>query len=282
MDFNDYRIYFYNNYHNGDVFYSKEFVRDIKNKIGIDHYYIHRNNTSILKDFDIKQINGNTPNNNLTISYNNNKDLFINTWIGQNSKYLIYDCSLKSNYLLYTDIYNKLNIDIEPIGYYIPDIDFDAINKSKIDNFNFKDSVLICNNYVFSGQATNFNFDPIVNKLSDIFKDKLFILTNNNTNLVKDNVLLAGSIIGYESNNLLDISYMSTKINTIIGRGSGPFCFSHIKQNMSDKDKKFISFTNSENEGKWVPDSESTAKQYWSNNFNIDSVINFIKNNINN
>jgi len=55
--YKDHNIYFYNNYHNGDVFYSKEFVRDIKSKIGKEHYYIHNNNPAILKDFDIKQIN---------------------------------------------------------------------------------------------------------------------------------------------------------------------------------------------------------------------------------
>ena len=97
--YKDFDIYFYNNYHNGDVFYSKEFVRDIKKQIGLSHHYIHRNNPSILKDFDISQIKGYIPNTSSLSKKDNN--LYINTWVGQNdAKYLKYDCSLKSNYLI--------------------------------------------------------------------------------------------------------------------------------------------------------------------------------------
>lgn len=279
--YQNYNIYFFNNYHNGDVFYSKEFARDIKNKIGLDHYYIHNNDFSILKDFDIKQIKTVTPDNSLSLSTRNN-DLFINTWVGQaQAKYLLYNCSLKSNYLIYTDIYKSLGINIEPIGFYIPKVDFEKVDKLNIDNYfqNKKKSILICNNNVFSGQSINFDFDPIIDYLSNIYQDTLFILTND-SRLSKSNVINVNNIIGYNMRNLLEISYLSTKVDVIIGRGSGPFCFSHIQDNMKNDKKIFISFTHQENEGKWVPDSESNAKQFWSNNFDQNSIINFIKNNI--
>ena len=280
--YQNHNIYFFNNYHNGDVFYSKEFVRDIKNKIGIDHYYIHNNDFSILKDFDIKQIKSPTPDNSLSLSTRNN-DLFINSWVGQaQSKYLLYNCSLKSNYLIYTDIYKSLGINIEPIGFYIPKVDFEKVDKLNIDNYfqNIKKKfILVCNNNVFSGQSINFDFDPIIDHLSNIYQDTLFILTND-SRLSKSNVINVNNIIGYNMRNLLEISYLSTKVDVIIGRGSGPFCFSHIQENMKNPDKKFISFTHQENEGKWVPDSESNAKQFWSNNFDQNSIMNFIKNNI--
>lgn len=276
--YKNYNIYFFNNYHNGDVFYSKEFVRDIKNKIGINHYYIHNNDFSILKDFDINQIRIATPDNSISLSKKNN-DLFINTWVGQaNAKYLKYNCSLKSNYLIYTDIYKSLEIQIEPINFYIPNVNFEKVDQLNINNFfdNIKKkTVLVCNNNVFSGQSVNFDFDPIINYISDIYKDVLFILTNN-SNLSKQNVINVNNIIGYNMKNLLEISYLSTKTDIIIGRGSGPFCFSHIEDNINNDKKTFISFTNNENEGKWVSDSESKAEQYWFNNYDNDYIINSI------
>lgn len=273
--FQKFNIYFYNNFHNGDVFYSKEFVRDIKNKIGSDHYYIHLNDFSILKDFDIKQIRDITPDKTLSVSKKYDK-LYINTWIGQqSSKYLKYNCSLKSNYLLYSDIYKTLELEIEPISFYIPSVDFTKI--ININNYFYnKKSVLICNNDVHSGQSVNFDFDPIIDKISDIFKDVEFIITNN-TKIIKPNVINASHIIGLNYNNLLEISYLSTKTDTIIGRASGPYCFTHIRDNMNNPNKTFIAFSNDENEGKWVSETESQAKQYWSNNYNIEYITNYIQ-----
>jgi hypothetical protein len=271
--YKDFNIFFYNNYHNGDVFYSKEFVRNIKNQIGISHHYIHRNNSSILKDFDINQIKGQVPNTS-SLSKKGN-DLYINTWVGQNgAKYLKYDCSLKSNYLIYTDIFKTLGIKLKPIDFYIPEVNFNKVEKIQLDKN--KKYVLVCNNNVHSGQADNFNFDPIIDKISDKYKELIFIMTNN-SNLKKDNVLYVNNILKKEMGNLLEISYLSTQTDIIIGRGSGPFCFSHIKDNMLNENKSFIVFTHKENEGKWVPDEASNAKQYWFGKFDTnDEVINSI------
>lgn len=44
-------IYFYNNFHNGDIHYSRTFVKDIMSKLGDNDYcYLHNCDPSILKD----------------------------------------------------------------------------------------------------------------------------------------------------------------------------------------------------------------------------------------
>src|SRR5574344_1404999 len=112
-------VYFFNNYHNGDVFYSKEFVKEIKSKIGKNHYYIHNNDFSILKDMNIEQIKKSTPKNDISVLQIEN-DIYINTWIGQQqSKYLSTGCNLNANYNIFCDIYEQLNIEINQIEYYI-------------------------------------------------------------------------------------------------------------------------------------------------------------------
>lgn len=274
-------VYFYNNYHNGDVFYSKEFVKDIKSKIGKNHYYIHNNDFSILKDIDIEQIRKPTPKNEISVLQIEN-DIYINTWIGQQqSKYLSSGCNLNANYNIFCDIYEQLNIEINQIEYYIPSVDFQKVQTLNIDNFinQNKKYILICNNNVHSGQSENFNFDPFIDYLSTVYPDLMFIISNN-TNLNKNNVFNFSNIGGI-TNNLLEISYISTKCDVIIGRASGPYCFTHIKENIKNPNKNFIGFSYGEAESKWVSDNNCQAKQYWSNNFDELSIKNFINNILN-
>lgn len=276
-------VYFFNNFHNGDIFYSKEFVIDIKNKIGQNHYYIHSNDFSILKDTNIQQIRKNLSNKNEISIEKNDKELYINTWIGQQqSKYLSTansGCNLNTNYNMFCDIYKQLNIEINPIEYYIPSVDFEKVQTINIDNFikSSKKYILICNNAVWSGQSENFNFDPIIDYISTVYPDLIFIITNN-TNLNKNNIFNFSNIVDISNNNLLEISYISTKCDVIIGRASGPFCFTHIKENINNSNKNFLGFSYGEAESKWVSDNNCQAKQYWSNNFNEQSIMMNIKN----
>lgn len=273
-------VYFFNNYHNGDVFYSKEFVKDIKSKIGKNHYYIHNNDFSILKDMDIEQIKKPTPKNDISVLQIEN-DIYINTWIGQQqSKYLSSGCNLNANYNIFCDIYEQLNIEINQIEYYIPSVDFQKVQTLNINNFinQNKKYILICNNNVHSGQSENFNFDPIIDYLSTVYPDLMFIISNN-TNLNKNNIFNFSNIGGI-TNNLLEISYISTKCDVIIGRASGPYCFTHIKENIKNPNKNFIGFSYGEAESKWVSDNNCQAKQYWSNDFTESSIINLIEDKI--
>jgi hypothetical protein len=176
---------------------------------------------------------------------------------------------------VFCDIYNQLNIEINPIEYYIPSVDFQKVQTLDIDNFINIDKkyILICNNAVSSGQSKNFNFDPIIDYLSTTYPDLMFIITNN-TNLTKNNIFNFSNIV--INNNLLEISYISTKCDVIIGRASGPFCFTHINENIKNPNKIYIGFSYGEAESKWVSDNNCQAKQYWSNDFNESSIINFI------
>ena len=73
---------------------------------------------------------------------------------------------------------------------------------------------------------------------------------------------------------MLEISYISTFCDVIIGRASGPHCFTHTKENLLNTKKTFISICNNKNEGIWFDESE--AKQVWTNNYDFDNVFNII------
>jgi hypothetical protein len=258
-------IYFYNTFHNGDVHYSRSFVRDIMNKIGDNEYcYLHNNNPDILKDIqNLKHDKSFSTfdNWNLVSSYpisyfnqviKNSNDIFINTWVGQQN-WITKDginrnrdmryCSLYSLYELYQDIYNTLDIKIENIEYYLPYIDFKYIEKSNIENFiegnKYRLKILLVNNEPRTVRIP-MNFEHVVDILSTKYSDILFILTKNN-GLQKSNVAYTSDIIKLNSD-LNEIAYLSKFCDIIVGRPSGPYCFTMIVDNFNNH-KTFITIS---------------------------------------
>lgn len=279
------RLTFYNNFHKGDIHYSRQFIKDIMSKITAnEYYYEHNYDNNILKDItnlNISKITNLSSNIKDQVILDNNNG-YINTWIGQNNFiYLKHNCSLYSNYDMYKDIYSKLNINIENIEYYIPSIDFNHIEKSNIDLFinNNKEKIkiFISNGDVLSGQSLNFDFNLLINYLSDLYTDVIFILTDSKNRIIKGNVFYTDDIIQMSSD-LNEISYLSKNCDIIIGRASGPFCFTHIQENLLDSNKVYIGISNTENESNWF--KSGVCKQLWTNNYDINNILNIINNEI--
>lgn len=279
-------LFFYNHFHNGDVHYSQEFVKDICSQIDFKNcYYLHNNTSKLLKHIPyIKnlKINDNCIDKESIIKKNN--DLYINTWMGQKEFkfYNMKQCSLYSNYELYKEIYNELGLTIKNIEYYIPTIDYTYYDIKNIDKYlrnNNRHKILISNGNVLSGQSNNFDFNPIIIQLANEFKDVDFILTNNNNNKIQhDNVLYTSDIIMSTENDLNEISYLSLFCDIIIGRCSGPYCFTQVKRNFYNNKKTFIGFCNSKWECEFY--NSKTYNVFWYNEYN--DVYNKIHNHINN
>jgi hypothetical protein len=118
-----------------------------------------------------------------------------------------------------------------------------------------------------SGQALNFNMNPLIISLAKKYSGCNFYVTHPFQTDLK-NIIDCNSLINDNlKSNLNEISYISTFCDIIVGRGSGPFCFTHIKQNLNNKNKTFISTGNIETEINWVTMSDygltEHAKQLW-------------------
>lgn len=237
-------MYFYNLFHNGDIHFSRNFIKDIIKKTKCnDYYFIHSNKKGILKDIDINEIIDNNIQsddfyyNELVNVKNNN--YYVNTWIGQKN-YTLNGINIHTFYEMYKDIYSILNIELENVDYYLPTIDFNKIDKKNIDVFlkkHKKKKVLLCNNKVLSEQSyAEFDIERITND----FKDVDFILTEK-IDINKDNVFFTDDIIE-EKPDLCEISYLSKHCDLIIGRESGPFAFCYILDNFQ-RDVNMISFS---------------------------------------
>jgi hypothetical protein len=249
-------LYFYNNFHNGDVHYSQEFVKDISSQIQYNNcYYLHNNNKKLLRHIPyLKQSKITDSCRSQDHFYWIENDLYINTWIGcEHFKHLKHGCSLYSNYDKYKYIYDDLKLDLKNIEYYIPTIDYKYYDIENINEFlkeNKKFKVLICNGNALSNQADNINMDTFINKLSDKYKDITFILTDKKHPIKKSNIVYTKDVVNVNYNDLNEISYLSNYCDIIIGKCSGPYCFTHVKRNFYSN-KIFIGLCKNEKETIW-------------------------------
>lgn len=286
-------VIFYNWGHYGDIHFSRNFIKDICKKLNTGAIYQNNVNKKIFNDIQsVNFLNFNLFNYiEDELLYNEvNETVLINTWIGSSGrKYLLNGaCCLSGNYEKYKIIYKNLNIQIEEPLFYIPDIDFNFYNVKNIDDFIFKNlnrkKILICNGDVRSGQAKNFDMNILLNHLSKKYKDHLFLVTDNSNKIIEKNITYTADINKIFDNDLNEIAYLSTYCDTIIGRGSGPYCCSNIKTNLLNKNKNFIGFTNLYGDSHWANNVENNlngANQIWDNSFNFDKMIELIENKLN-
>ena len=253
-------LYFTNfNCHNGDLHYYREFIKDIINKTDFDNYYLLEKKSSSKLLLDIPKINFWELNENCFIDqtyYKINQDVYINIhfvrtnplyyFALKDNEWLLYKSLLEAYYKYYSFIYNKLNIQLSEKNLYIPEIDYSKYEISNIDNYiqqNDKFKVLICNGKVLSAQS-DISLDEIIINLSDLHPNIDFILTKK-IDTIKENILFTDDIIKCQLPDLNEISYLSTYCNIIVGRASGPYCYTLTKSNFNDPYKTFIAITTS-------------------------------------
>ena len=267
------KLVFYNYGGYGDIFESREFVRDIMSFVPAnEYYYSHNKNPKIL--FDIPQLKymRMTSEMGSWISHIENSDnLYLNCWIGKNSKYVLSQvgCVIDKNYEMFNDVLRETGHRAlsKPFIDYIPTVDFSKMDTSKVDTFieehAGRSKVLISNGKVKSKQAENFDFSPSIFILANNHKDTDFIVTAPMDSYL-DNIYIATGITqtvdGFDLN---EISYLAKFVDVIIGRKSGPFTVAHSKD-VWYSNKKSLSFTYAEHSSHFVQGDSLPLRKYWS------------------
>lgn len=278
-------INLYNHWHYGDIFLSRMLIKGLSKKFKINFY--HNLKPGLFKDLDdVKEIIG-VPKN-FSLHNSNLENNIVNTWIGQNNMSYIntldsQGCSFKNYMKLIRDVLNFYKIEIKDEEYYLPEIFYEKLpNISKIkSNFinikqNFNKCILISNGDVLSRQSINFDFKPIIEKLSYDFPNYLFLITKDIIHN-KKNIFYTGNLTNILPD-LLYISYFSTLSEVLIGRASSPYTYFVTKENLTNKDKIIISFNNKKSEGYFYENVQ--PKFVWSNNYDLNNIYLTIKNNI--
>lgn len=274
-------VVFYNHFGAGDLWESREFIKEIMTTIPAEeYYYCHQRNPRMFEDIPnlkYNPVDSRMKEKNPFVVIDNR--LFINTWIGRDSKYVLprVGCVIDKNYEMFNDtLVRSGNPKLsKPYIEYLPTFDYTKLNRKPIDKFvkscKGKRLVLFCNGNVNSMQAENFSFEDVIYRLSLIYKDSVFVVTQA-LPIKTDNIFYTGDVIrstdGFDLN---DISYLATKVDAIVGRKSGPFVFAHSKE-VWYSDKKSISFTYAQHSSHFVQGDSLPLRKYWSPATKVDEV----------
>lgn len=256
---------------------SRAFVNDIINHLHENYifYYfsIHRKN--ILKD--IKKINWINHLSNSSINENTefciiDDNIYINTWFCHgNGIYFDTHCSLYTLYKIFSIVYKNLNLELRDLYHYIPKINIFELGDYKTlrfikKNIHYRKKILVCANDVTSNQCPNFDFVPIIEPIADSFKDYLFIITvdydGDHPNIVSTNQIYRQDF------DLNEISHLSIYCDVIVGRASGAYTFTITKENINDKKKIFVCFSEFKIYSVALRIDEVQCKIFWFNNYN--------------
>ncbi len=266
-------ILFYNLWHNGDVFSGRGYLKHIKDSLpNVKFGYYHVCNSKIvtdlirtqfkpdLKKWQVEQLNYNK-------IFETDETIYINTWVGayfyQNQarmgdhKEFVANLPGEghANYLslhkIYTFIIDYLNknhgcdiiLSDNPL-LYVPKVNWSVYEIKSADNFlqqHKGKKHLICNGKVRSMQSGLDNLAPIIEHLAKTYSTDTFICTEKfETKL--NNVYFTSDIFNIDCD-LNEIAYMSTHCDTIMGKNSGPFMFTHVKENINNVNKIFVAMS---------------------------------------
>lgn len=251
-------IVFFNHWRNGDCFINRNYVKEIINHFsGVNFYYAHNNHTSNLQDLNCTQIKISdiSPQIHFRIrlAHDQAGTLYINTWIGayegelfrspQHANFIILYKAWK---FVFDNIGMKINDDF---AHYHPTVDYGAFDLTEankyIDNIKKKDYkklVLISNGKQQSEQSDMGNMEKIIHQIASEFDDHEFLICDKvNVNL--SNVTYTDDLFSGNIGNLNHISYLSTYADIMIGKNSGPFSYSHVRENMNNHKKTFLCFS---------------------------------------
>ncbi len=267
----DKKVIFYNHFGNGDVFESREFVKEYMEKIPADnYYYAHGKNPRILADMPELLFTEVTEVMDARHAAIITDDiLYINTWIGRDGKYVLpgIGCVVESLYYMHNEILTILGLGplTKEVIEYVPDIDYSYYKTDTIDEFCQKYNnrkVLISNGPVCSNQAKNFDFTEPIKMVAQEFPDIMFLVTSL-ADLKADNIFFTSDITqtGFDLN---ELSYLSLFCDTHIGRNSGPHVFAQVKRNWLDPNKVTLSFTYKPIASHFVYTTPTDMKKYWS------------------
>jgi hypothetical protein len=282
-----FKVIFFNHYHRGDIFISREFIKHLKKQLNdVEFGYLHFNHSKLTRDMEIPLLGDPTHLDQYAkfITNTQNKILYINTWIGSNHENMIKNQGMNMHTMydqwqeIFSFISKTLTRDILIYSEkedYLPTIDFTYFDITQIDqylqNTLGKKRVLICNGAPKSGQSFLYNMESFIKEAADNFPIIDFICTQQ-FEKTQSNILFTDDLIGDTETSdkrapwedktlnicdLPEISYLSEQCDLIVGKNSGPSSFCETYNNHMNSNKHFISYVVRWNSGNI--DSESLS-----------------------
>jgi len=250
-------VIFFNHWHYGDLFSTRGWVADIKRQLADStFYYAHKKDNRATMDIAEKL----DEENNAAVldgisqwnRFGTDEDtILINTWVGS---YMGLWANTHPSYIshhriigeCYNNIRQQFGIDLklsDDVWDYVPQIDYSYYHTPLKD---IKDKMvgnvyLFCNSAVASKQSSMDNMQKIIEYVADNHKSDTLIVTEK-FDTKCENIIFTDDIFTTACD-LCEISLLSTKVNLIVGKNSGPFTYANTKDNLLDKSKVFVNFS---------------------------------------
>lgn len=291
------KIAFYNYYHNGDLFVSRQYIKQIRETLGndVEYHYYHMNKEKTTRD--IAEYKGKCTDKCLYKErfIVDNDTLYVNTWVGiyheSNHKNPPFLFEGGINYVILTriwkHIFNVMNTVIscdlkikDNLEDYIATIDYSKYDLSVIEKFvstNSRKKILFSNGPVHSGQSFNNDMMPMINDFARDYPQYDFICTkriasdSNNIYFTDDFQIPDGDLV--------EIGYLSRYCDLIVGKNSGPFIYCLEKENFTNPHKKIVQF-NSHEQDSLHYGLNMKSDFTFSNTFEESNIRNIIKSKI--
>lgn len=251
------RIEFYNYANRGDVFCSRGVVKWMIDNVPVEEkpIYVHHFGEKIVRDLPVKYVPCSAYNDGNSIPRKQrwaHKDGVLSC----NVSYMVgteyFNAGTYAKMLLEAlkgELKRELGMTVEPrVVDIIPEILYESYKLDKIDEYLTKcrgrKKVMVCNNDVVSLQAENFDMNPLIESHSTQYPDMVFFVTNKREqNVSAPNVIYIPDLVEEpEGGDLPEASYIGSKCNVILTRGSGPGTFSITRKNVKNENLKFVGF----------------------------------------
>lgn len=265
------KICFFNHYHNGDLLATKEFVRELMQKVPAEYYYMNHKHPKVLGDLPASRVflsdlamQGIQQNAKFAFIEKDNT-LMVNTWIGAYIDNIANKADLpfkipapnltseginwKTYHGIWKYIFSVISVIIErqitlsgnpqdyahSIDYTKFACRFELPQRDKL--------VLFSNGLVESGQNhINDDMSQHITHFANQYPNYKFICTRK-FNKTQENILFVEDLVqNSEGCDLNEIACISEYCDVVIGRNSGPFLFTNTKANLSNPNKKFLAF----------------------------------------
>jgi hypothetical protein len=250
-------IVFYNSFHLGDLFTTREWVKDIiRQTQNCNHTYAHRHDAKLTHDMCAFHDQSTTLIASLPIFDKfvwdaKSHTLFINTWVGayhdhfeRHPSFLQHHNIILTCYALLRECFQlDLNCNPDP-WYYVPRINYthyDLTCAHRVVLQHTGSKWLFCNNDVKSNQSSMQDMQHMITQLATQ-NPQITMFVTKQLPIQLPNVLYTSDIFPH-MNDLIETSYLSHYCDVIVGKNSGAFTYTQTKNNLQNASKKFVCFS---------------------------------------
>lgn len=247
------KIVFFNQFHNGDCFVGKQYVREIMRQLpGVEFAYAHDNNAAIISDLGCEHLTlDQIPviDRMTRVAEGDNGDtIYINTWVGcwQGQMFPFGEhINFQRLHNIWREYFTYLKLEFEDGNpdHYLPTIDFSKydIETAKQWAVEHAKYVLICNGSADSGQSGVGDLHRAIDLLSERLPNYHFLVTQK-LPYNKPNIVYTADIFHLESD-LNQIAYISQWSELIVGKNSGPFTWCQHRDNLLNSNRMFLNLS---------------------------------------